>query len=93
MEYKVKKKQLNVFFILFVPSFIGIFALMASPWGKEHVIACVVILLVLIISGAVISNMIWTCPACRKMLRKNWRPKFCPQCGVSLEPTKKPGGT
>lgn len=92
-EYTIKKKRLNMFFFIFVPALIGILALMGSPWGKEHVIACVVILFLLIIPGAIVSNMIWTCPACRKMLRKNWRPKFCPQCGVPLEPTKEAGET
>jgi predicted RNA-binding Zn-ribbon protein involved in translation (DUF1610 family) len=88
-DYRSKKRRLNVYFFVFVPALVGIFAIMATPWGKNHIGVCVGLLFALAVPSAIIGNMIWTCPACRKMLRKNWRPKFCPSCGVQLEPDAK----
>jgi Na+/citrate or Na+/malate symporter len=39
-----------------------------------------------IVGALIFSLWNWRCPACSKYLGKSLSPRFCPKCGVSLQP-------
>ena len=84
-QYQVKKKRMTLAAWILIPGTLGLFAFLIVSLKNERALLGVILLLVWIIPWVIITNMIWSCPACKTLLRKVWRPNFCPWCGVPLE--------
>ena len=57
-----------------------LFGIPSEVWGP--------VFLVLAIGALLFSLWNWRCPACEKYLGKAISPRFCPKCGVALQPDR-----
>src|SRR5262245_64179170 len=58
----------------------AVFGVPSVVWGPAF--------LALAVGALLFSLWNWRCPACEKYLGKSISPRFCPKCGVSLQPDR-----
>jgi cytochrome c oxidase assembly factor CtaG len=80
----VKKRRVSLLTTLiigfFAPFMIVCVSAGFTAWGQDHLLYALIAWTCISVPLIITANMIWRCPACKRMLGKEKDPEACPHC-------------
>ena len=87
-EYSRRRKRrvwLGIGSFAFVGATVLLWLVLVPKWLVA--VVCALVLIVVFSFIVVLNLVIWTCPACKKPLGREWNYNYCPNCGIELQDT------